>query len=56
MRQKTDELVSRIQKESTDLRSDKADRATIATLLTEMALRLRNELNIPGFDASRGNG
>jgi hypothetical protein len=51
--QKVSDVLSRIQRESTELRSDKADRATLASLLTEMALRLRNELSVPGFDAPR---
>lgn len=53
IQRKAEEVLARINKESTDLRSDKADRATIATLLTEMAMRLRNELAIPGIDPAR---
>lgn len=53
IQRKTDEVLSRVTRESTDLRSDKADRATIATLLTEMAMRLRNELAVPGLDSTR---
>ena len=30
--------------EATELRNDKTDRATLASLLTEMAMRLTNEL------------
>jgi len=47
---KIDEVVARVAKESGELRNDKADRATLAELLTEMALRLTNELSIPGVD------
>jgi hypothetical protein len=48
---RVDDVLSRLHKESTDLRSDKADRATIAALLTEMALRLNNELSLPGLSS-----
>jgi len=47
---KIDEVVVRVSKETGELRTDKADRATLAELLTEMALRLTNELSIPGVD------
>jgi seryl-tRNA synthetase len=53
LRQKSDELIARLTKEATDLRTDKADRATLASLLTEMAMRLTNELQIPGVDHGR---
>jgi len=53
MRQKTDEVLARLMHEATELRNDKADRATLASLLTEMALRLTNELQIPGVDNGR---
>jgi hypothetical protein len=49
IRTRIEEVLSLIHKESSDLRSDKADRATIATLLTEMAMRLNDELAIPGL-------
>jgi hypothetical protein len=35
------------------LRHEKTDRATLAALLTEMAMRLNNELTIPGLDNGR---
>jgi len=47
---KIDEVVVRVAKETGELRADKADRATLAELLTEMAMRLTNELSIPGVD------
>ena len=53
LREKSDELIARLTKEATDLRTDKADRATLASLLTEMAMRLTNELQIPGVDHGR---
>lgn len=53
LRQKIDEVLARLGREATGLRADKADRATLATLLTEMAMRLTNELSIPGIDDGR---
>jgi len=44
-----EELTSRFSRESAELRNDKTDRATLAALLTEMAMRLNDELSIPGF-------
>lgn len=45
---KADEVLARLAQESGELRADKADRATIAALLQEVALRLTNELTLPG--------
>ena len=53
LRQRSDDVLARLHQESTTLRNDKADRATLAALLTEMALRLTNELTIPGVDKKR---
>jgi seryl-tRNA synthetase len=53
LRQKTDEVLARLMQEATELRTDKTDRATLASLLTEMAMRLNNELQIPGVDHGR---
>jgi hypothetical protein len=53
LKQKSDELLGRISQESTELRADKADRATLAALFTEMAMRLTNELSIPAVDNGR---
>ncbi len=50
MRHRIDDVLARLGRESTELRNDKADRATIAALLTEMAMRLTNELSLPGMD------
>jgi gas vesicle protein len=49
-----EEVTSRFTRESAELRNDKTDRATLAALLTEMAMRLNDELSIPGF-AEGGN-
>lgn len=53
LRQKVEEVLARLNQEASELRSDKTDRATLAALLTEMAMRLTNELSIPGVDKSR---
>jgi hypothetical protein len=53
LRQKIDDVLARLGQESADLRHDKADRATLAALLTEMAMRLTNELTVPGVDSKR---
>jgi hypothetical protein len=53
LREKVDDVLARLTREASELRSDKTDRATLASLLTEMAMRLNNELTIPGFDNGR---
>ena len=53
MRQKVDDVLARLTQEANELRNDKTDRAALASLLTEMALRLTNELSIPGIDNGR---
>jgi hypothetical protein len=53
LRQAVDGVLARLAKESQELRNDKTDRATLAELLTEMAMRLNNELSIPGVDDGR---
>ena len=53
LRQKIDDVLARLGRESAELRHDKTDRATLAALLTEMAMRLNNELTIPGLDDGR---
>ncbi len=50
IRQKVDEVLATLAREANELRSDKADRATLASLLTEMAMRLNNEFRIPGAE------
>jgi CHASE3 domain sensor protein len=42
------EMESSLEREAESLRNDKTDRATLADLLTEMALRLKDELELPG--------
>lgn len=53
LREKVDDVLARLAREANELRSDKTDRATLAALLTEMAMRLNNELTIPGLDNGR---
>lgn len=53
LRARIDDVLARLTREATELRSDKTDRATLAALLTEMAMRLNNELTIPGLDNGR---
>ena len=50
IRQKADDLLAAIAREAHDLRTEKADRAVLASLLTEMAMRLNRELTLPGED------
>jgi hypothetical protein len=52
VRQKVDEVLAALARETGELRSDKADRATLASLLTEMAMRLTNELRLPGEEVA----
>jgi len=54
LRRKVDEVLAALSRETGELRSDKADRAMLASLLTEMAMRLTNELAIPGPEEVAG--
>jgi len=54
IRQKVDEVLASLARETGELRADKADRSAIASLLTEMAMRLNNELRLPGEDPRNG--
>ena len=49
----SEDVLARLGQESAELRHDKADRSTLANLLTEMAMRLNNELTLPGIDDGR---
>ena len=53
LKQAMDQVLAKLARESQELRNDKTDRATLAELLTEMAMRLNNELSIPGVDNGR---
>jgi hypothetical protein len=47
MRRRQDEVTALIQREVADLNHGKTDRSSLATLLTEMAMRLNNDLKLP---------
>lgn len=51
LQQKTDEVLARLAQESADLRGDKADRATLAALFTEMAMRLTSDMSGPAGES-----
>jgi len=53
IRQKVDDVLARLSRESTEIRSDKLDRSMLATLLTEVAMRLNNELTLPRVNGER---
>jgi DNA anti-recombination protein RmuC len=55
LRQKVEEILGTLARTANELRTDKADRATIAALLTEVAMRLTDEFRIPGAE-DVGNG
>jgi DNA anti-recombination protein RmuC len=55
IRKRGEEIFAALAREAQELRSDKADRATLASLLTEMALRLTNDFHLPDVeDAKNG--
>ena len=53
--EKTEEVLAALAKESQELRSEKTDRTALASLLTEVAMRLSNEFKLPGTEKT-GNG
>ena len=53
IRQRVEDVLARLAREAHDLRNDKADRSALASLLTEMAMRLTGELRAP---AAEGDG
>jgi DNA repair exonuclease SbcCD ATPase subunit len=50
LRQKHQSLSDLLDKEVSDLRLEKTDRVALANLLTEVSLRLTNDLKLPGSD------
>ncbi len=50
IQRKYEELLATLEQEVQELRSDKTDRATLASFFTEAAMRLNNEFKIPGND------
>lgn len=47
MRRRQDDVTALIQREVAELNHGKTDRSSLATLLTEMAMRLNNDLKLP---------
>jgi phage host-nuclease inhibitor protein Gam len=50
IRARHDEIASMVEKRVTELRDGKTDRAALATLFTEVALRLSDQFQIPGSE------
>lgn len=50
IRTKVDDVLATLTREAQELRADKTDRALLASLLSEMALRLGDGLTIPGAE------
>ena len=48
IRSKIDDVLATLAREAQVLRADKTDRSTLAALLTEMAMRLTNDFEVPG--------
>lgn len=48
IRRKSEELTAELAREAGELRHDKTDRAALADLFTELALRLNNQFRLPG--------
>jgi hypothetical protein len=55
MRQRIDEVLAALARETQELRTDKTDRMALASLLKEMAMRLTDEFRLPGVEDG-GNG
>ena len=54
IRAKIDDVLVALARETRELRTDKTDRAALAALLKEMAMRLTDEFRLPG-EGDRGN-
>jgi DNA anti-recombination protein RmuC len=50
IRHKYEDLSAALAREASELRTDKTDRAALAALFTEVAMRLNNEFKIPGAE------
>lgn len=48
MHKKQAEVIARLESESSEIRSDKADRSALADLFTEMAMRISGDFKLPG--------
>jgi DNA anti-recombination protein RmuC len=54
LRLRADEILTRLARESQELRTDKADRAGLAALFTEMAMRLNDQFRLPSPEEPSG--
>ncbi len=54
MRQRIDEVLAALARETQELRTDKTDRMALASLLKEMAMRLTDEFRLPGGEDGNG--
>jgi hypothetical protein len=55
LKRQADQILERLARESQQLQSDKTDRASLAALLTEMAMRLTDDFRLPTAEnAGRG--
>ena len=50
IRAKTEELTALLDRRVRELRNEKTDRAALAGLLTEVAMRLTDEFKVPGAE------
>jgi hypothetical protein len=53
IRKRADDLLAALARESRELRSDKADRTTLAALFNELAMRLTSDLGAAGAEDTR---
>lgn len=53
IRKRADDLLAALARESRELRSDKADRTTLAALFNELAMRLTSDLGASGAEDTR---
>ncbi len=53
IQKRVDEILARLTREATEIRSDKLDRTMLSALLTEVAMRLTNELTLPKLGGER---
>ena len=55
LRLQADDIIARLTRESQELRNDKADRAGLAALFTEMAMRLNDQFHLPATEDRSGD-
>lgn len=55
IQQKYEEISKALAREADELRNDKTDRSALAAMFTELAMRLKNEFNLPSAE-ELGNG